>query len=93
MITSNIEAGKLLILGLIFSIVLGACASQGPFPPPSKQLTQEQVKQCRDGSSPLCVTKMGKPTQCSCNAKEDLRRIIENPGDDAIFTPTDVRDD
>jgi len=93
MIISKIETGKLLILMIVFSIVLGACASHEPFPKPSKQLTQEQVKQCRDGSSPVCITKMGKPTQCSCNAKEDLRSIMESSGDDAIFTPTDVRDD
>ena len=92
MIISNSEAGKLFILSIIFSSVLGACASQGPFPLPSKQLTQDQVRQCRDGSSPVCITKMGKPTQCSCEAKEDLRSIMENPGDDAIFTPTGVPD-
>ena len=87
---SNIKMLRLLILIFISTFVLGACASQEPLPTPSRQLTQDQVRQCSDGSSPVCVTKMGKPTQCSCQAREEMRRILENPGDDAIFTPTEV---
>ena len=87
----NFKSSRILFFAIIITGTLIACASTTTVgKEPSRQLTQDQVRQCEDGSSPVCVTRMGHPVQCSCSAREDMRRIIERPGDDAIFTPTDI---
>jgi hypothetical protein len=91
MIIAKFNTSKLVILSILMLIGLTGCATGSTVgEEPSRRLSQDDLRQCADGSSPMCLTRMGQPTDCTCE-KEDMRRVLETRGsDDAIFTPTEI---
>lgn len=91
MIIAKFKNSKLVIFSILMLIGLTGCATGSTVgEEPTRQLSQDDLRQCEDGTSPMCVTHMGNPTRCTCE-KEEIRRVLETRGaDDAIFTPTEI---
>jgi hypothetical protein len=91
MIHAKFNTSKLVFVSIFMLVGLTGCATRSTVgEEPSGQLSQDDLEQCEDGSSPMCVTRMGHPARCTCK-KEDMRRVLETRGsDDAIFTPTEI---